>query len=64
MTVRRYNQNDNFVNRLSDWKLVVAVALISIVIIAALWMTGSEKAAIIVTIPLLATLGVISIHRS
>jgi hypothetical protein len=48
---------------LSDWKLVVAVALISIVIVVALWLTGSEKAAVIVTFPLLLALGVVSIHR-
>ena len=29
-----------------------------------LWLTGSEKAAVIVTFPLLLALGVISIHRS
>jgi hypothetical protein len=63
LTLRRVNQNDNSENRLSDWKLVAAVALISTVIIVALWLTGSEKAAIITTIPLLLTLGVISIRR-
>ena len=64
MTVRRVRQNDNFVGRLSGWKLVAALMVIAAVIIATLLITGSEKAAIAVTVPLLLVLGVISLPRS
>jgi hypothetical protein len=64
MTLRRVDQKDNHVITLSDWKLVVAVAVVATVIVVTLWLTGSEKAAVIVTFPLLLVLGVISIHRS
>jgi hypothetical protein len=43
---------------LSDWKLVVALALMAVVILATLWMTGSVMAAVVVTIPFLIALGV------
>jgi hypothetical protein len=58
MTVRRDGQNDNSGNPLSDWKLVVALALMAVVILATLWMTGSVMAAVVVTIPFLIALGV------
>ena len=64
MTVKGSNPDDNLVSRLSGWKLVAAVTVIAAVIVAALWMTGSEKSAIWVTVPLLLVLGVISLSRS
>jgi hypothetical protein len=64
MTVRRIDQNDNSGNSLSDWKLVVAVGVLAIVIISTLWLTGSEKAAVYVTFPLLIAIGVVSIRRT
>jgi hypothetical protein len=63
MTLRRQDENHNLVIRLSGWKLVVALLVMAIVIISALWMTGSVKAAILVTFPLLVGLGAISIRR-
>ena len=64
MTVRRVPHDDNSVSRLSGWKLVAALAVIAVVIMATLWITGSEKAAVAVTVPLLLVLGVISLPRS
>jgi hypothetical protein len=62
MTVRHQQRNDNSGNSLSDWKLVVALALMTIVILGTLWLTGSVKAAIAVTVPQLIGLGAITIR--
>jgi hypothetical protein len=63
MTLRRDEENDNSVIRLSGWKLVAALLVMAVVIISTLWITGSVKAAITVTVPLLIGLGAISIRR-
>jgi hypothetical protein len=63
MTVRRADLDDNSSIRLTGWKLVAALALMTVVILGTLWLTGSPKAAIIVTFPLLMGLGVITIRR-
>jgi hypothetical protein len=63
MTVRRAASDDNSSIRLTGWKLVAALALMTLVILGTLWLTGSPKAAIVVTIPLLMGLGAITIRR-
>ena len=62
MTVRGEGPNDNHVIRLSGWKLVAALALMTVVILGALWLTGEVKSAMMVTVPLLVALGAISIR--
>jgi hypothetical protein len=57
MTVRGVNPLDNSVVRLSGWERVGALAVIAVVILSTLWMTKSVIAAVLITIPLLITLG-------
>jgi hypothetical protein len=63
MTLRRDDETHNSVIRLSGWKLVAALLVMAVVIISTLWITGSVRAAITVTVPLLIGLGAISIRR-